>query len=200
MHRALRGGQESLAHYNGFVDTPLDHFAHCPRCAAGQPVPTVRERHAPFRCEACGFTLFFNAASAVAAILVREDGRALFIRRGTDPAQGKLGMPGGFVDPGESAEHALVREIREEVGLEVTALHYLCSHPNRYVYSGVTYTTLDLFFTGSAANPGRAVALDAVESLEWEDPLSIDLEEFAFDSAREALCAYRSRAGHRDRD
>jgi ADP-ribose pyrophosphatase YjhB (NUDIX family) len=139
----------------------------------------------------CPFTLFFNAASAVAGILVRSDGHVLFIRRAKDPAKGRLGLPGGFVDAGESAEGALIREIREEVGLDVAGLRYLSSHPNLYVYADVTYTTLDLFYTATVSDPQRAVALDAVESLVWADPLTLDLEEIAFDSMREALIRYR---------
>jgi ADP-ribose pyrophosphatase YjhB (NUDIX family) len=146
----------------------------------------------PFHCSACGFTLYFNAASAVAVIVVRDDGRALFVRRAKDPAKGKLGMPGGFVDAGESAEEALAREVREEVGLEGVTATYLCSYPNWYVYAGVTYTTLDVFFTGSVPDPDRAVALDAVDGIVWADPLTIDLEEIAFDSMRQALNRYRA--------
>ena len=170
---------------------PLSHFAHCPRCGARQPADASRESDAPFRCDSCGFTLYFNAASAVAAIIVRPDGKALFIRRAKDPAKGRLGMPGGFVDAGESAEAALAREVREEVGLEVAGLRYLSSHPNLYAYAGVTYTTVDLFYTASVMHPERAVALDAVESLVWADPLTVDLGEIAFDSMREALNRYR---------
>ena len=178
--------------YNCAVDTPLGHFAHCPRCGARESGHGGPEASGPFRCHACGFTLYFNAASAVAAIIVRDDGQALFIRRAADPAKGKLGLPGGFVDPGESAEEALTREVREEVGLEVVALRYLSSHANRYSYAGVTYTTLDLFYTASVNSPEQAAALDAVQSLAWADPLTVDLEEIAFDSMREALHRYRA--------
>jgi NAD+ diphosphatase len=170
---------------------PLTHFAHCPRCGTRRPDAERADVGGPFRCGACGFTLYFNAASAVAAILVRPDGDALFIRRAKDPGKGRLGMPGGFVDAGESAEGALTREIREEVGLEVAGLRYLSSHPNLYVYADVTYTTLDLFYTALVRDPERAVALDAVESLVWADPLTVDLEEIAFESMREALIRYR---------
>jgi mutator protein MutT len=174
------------------VDTPASHFAHCPRCGARRADGHGR-RGGPFCCDACGFTLYFNAASAVAAIIVRDDGRALFIRRAKDPARGRLGMPGGFVDPGETAEQALVREVREEVGLDLLALRYLSSHANQYAYAGVTYATLDLFYTASVAEPDRATALDAVESLVWADPRTIDLGEIAFDSMRQALHRYRAR-------
>src|SRR5690349_3840848 len=167
----------------------LRHFAYCPRCgAAAAPAEPLT---GPFRCGACGFTLFFNAAGAVAALIVRSDGCALFIRRAKDPGKGKLGLPGGFVDPGEDAETTLAREVREEVGLELTAIHYLSSHANQYLYAGVTYTTLDLFYLASARSIDGVRALDAVESVEWLDPDTVDRNEIAFDSMRAALDVYR---------
>jgi ADP-ribose pyrophosphatase YjhB (NUDIX family) len=167
----------------------LRHFAYCPGCGAS--ATPAEPLTGPFRCGACGFTLFFNAAAAVAALILRSDGYALFIRRAKDPGKGKLGLPGGFVDPGEDAETALAREVREEVGLELTALHYLSSHANRYLYAGVTYTTLDLFYLASARSPDGVRALDAVESVEWLDPETVDRNEIAFDSMRAALDVYR---------
>lgn len=166
---------------------PFRHFNACPRC--GAPGPGEASPN-PFRCSACGFVLFFNAASAVAALVVREDGRVLFIERAKDPARGRLGLPGGFVDIGETAEDALRRETREEVGLSLDAVRYLASFPNRYPYANVTYNTLDLFFTARADEPDRALPLDAVTSVHWRHPRSIDPDELAFDSMRSALRVY----------
>jgi NAD+ diphosphatase len=169
----------------------IRQLAYCGRCGApapGQPDTRV----GPFQCARCGFTLFFNAAAAVAAIIRRADGCALFVRRAKDPAKGKLGLPGGFVDPGENAEEALVREVREEVGLRVRGLRYLASFANRYLFAGVTYHTLDLFYTGEVDEPDRAVALDAVAAVEWLDPATVALEEIAFDSMRAALTRLRA--------
>lgn len=168
----------------------LRHFAYCPRCGASV-APAEPPLAGPFRCAACGFTLFFNAAGAVAALIVRSDGHVLFIRRAKDPGKGKLGLPGGFVDPGEDAETALAREVREEVGLELTALHYLSSHPNKYLYAGVTYTTLDLFYLASVIRPDGVRALDSVDSVVWLDPETVDRNQIAFDSMRAALDVYR---------
>jgi ADP-ribose pyrophosphatase YjhB (NUDIX family) len=136
---------------------------------------------------------FFNAASAVAALVVDEHGRVLFIRREREPAKGLLGMPGGFVDPGESAEDAVRREVQEEVGLELGELAYLTSFANWYPYSGVTYSTLDLFFVGSTAHPSQARALDAVEAIEWRDPKGVDEQEIAFESMRVAVRTFLAR-------
>jgi ADP-ribose pyrophosphatase YjhB (NUDIX family) len=50
-----------------------------------------------------------------------EAGRLLLIRRAQDPGRGLWSLPGGRVEPGESDEQAIVRELREETGLDVIA-------------------------------------------------------------------------------
>jgi ADP-ribose pyrophosphatase YjhB (NUDIX family) len=116
----------------------------------------------------------------------------LFIRRAKDPAAGKLGLPGGFVDFGETAEEALRREAREEVGLDLASLRYLTSVPNRYDYAGVTYHTLDLYFVALAGHNAEPRPLDAVESVCWLDPESVTDEQVAFESLRRALAMLRA--------
>lgn len=164
---------------------PIRHFHFCPRCG---------QRHAegklspPFRCGACGFTLFLSPTAATATFIRRDDGRILFIRRARDPAKGRLAPPGGFVDSGERAEDAARREVREEVGLEIAAPEFLGSFTNLYHYQDVTYPVLDLFFTARALNPSVARSLDDVESLCWLDPLhQVTADEMAFPSMQAAL-------------
>jgi len=169
---------------------PFRQFKQCPRC--GAPGPGAASLN-PFRCVACGLILYFNPASAVAAFVCRDDGRVLYTRRAKDPGKDRLGMPGGFVDIGETAEEALRREVKEEVGLDLTALEYLSSYPNQYPYAGVTYNTLDLFYVARTDDPERAASLDAVASLAWLDPSAIDPVEIAFESMRRALGDYLKR-------
>lgn len=54
---------------------------------------------------------------AVGAIVVL-DGSLLLVRRGRGPAAGEWSVPGGRVEPGELLAEAVVRELREETGLE----------------------------------------------------------------------------------
>lgn len=171
---------------------PGEWFSFCPRCGAAATAPPAGRA---FQCAACGFRLYFNAASAAAVLLLDTNGRALFLRRARDPGRGKFGLPGGFADPGESAEETVRREVREEVGLEVGALEYLCSFPNRYPYAGVVYPVLDLFFVGHLAEASGTVTTQADEVADavWMDPATVDPDEIAFPSMRAAVRRYLAR-------
>ncbi len=163
---------------------PATFFQHCPRC--GFRAAETRSA-GPFHCDNCDFQYYFNPAIAAAAFVLREDGAALFIRRSKEPAKGKLALPGGFIDAGETAEDAVRREVREEVDLELDELRYFTSHPNQYSYRGVVYPVLDLFFVARTKHPHRAQALDGVEGFEWIQPADVDLGEIAFPSIQKAL-------------
>ncbi len=164
---------------------PAELFRFCPRC--GAPRPAENAGRVPLRCAACGLVFFFNPTVAAAAWVSDPEGRVLCIRRAKEPAKGKLAVPGGFVDIGESAEQALRREVREEVGLELAGVAFLTSVPNLYEYREVTYPVVDLVFTAAAVDPAAARPLDAVAGLEWLRPADIDPAELAFPSLRESV-------------
>ncbi len=124
--------------------------------------------------------------------MLRPDGRALFIVRAKDPAKGMLGLPGGFIDVGETAEEGLCREVLEEVGLKLKEWKFLCSELNSYDYKGVTYPVVDLFFVCRVEEGAAAEALDGVESFQWLDPHSLDPATLAFPSMRRALQRFQS--------
>ncbi|WP_297514949.1 NUDIX domain-containing protein, partial [Flavobacterium sp.] len=87
-------------------------FQFCPRCASTKITETKAYRIA---CNHCGFVYYHNVAAAVAVVLRYKD-QVLFTVRQEDPDAGSLDLPGGFIDPGERAETAACREIKEELG------------------------------------------------------------------------------------
>ncbi|WCJ60057.1 NUDIX domain-containing protein [Fontisphaera persica] len=166
----------------------LPLFVHCPRCGAAgltQPEPDA------YACGQCGFHYHTNPAVGVGGLVVDNQGRLLLLRRANDPGRGKYGLPGGFVNPGESAEEALVRETREETGLEIQDLRFVCTAPNVYPYRGVTYHVLDIFFAARAAAHSQAAARAEVDSLVWLHPHELNLEDIAFLSVRRAVSLFR---------
>ncbi len=163
---------------------PIEHFHFCPKCGHSWDAPS---RQNAFACDRCGFVYYFNPALAAVAIVLNSAHEALFIRRGKEPEKGKLGFPGGFIDAGETAEQAVTREIREELGLGIQDVHYLCSQPNVYTYRSVTYSVLDTFFVAVPAEGHIFPADEEVQSFHWLSPKEVDPTEFAFSSHRVAL-------------
>lgn len=56
---------------------------------------------------------------AAGVIIFNESGQILLVRRGHSPQQGRWSVPGGHLEPGESAADAAIREALEETGLQV---------------------------------------------------------------------------------
>lgn len=166
-----------------------DLFDFCARCGERRTVGPAPGAN-PYRCGTCGFTFYFNTASAVAVFIEDGEGRVLFIRRGREPARGKLAMAGGFTDPGETAEQATRREIREELGLELAEVTYVGTWPNVYHAGGFVVHVLDIFFRARLASTDMTLDADEVSGAEWLHPAQVDPADIAFPSMRNALAAY----------
>lgn len=137
-------------------------------------------------CRSCDFKMYFNVAAATAGILSYK-GKLVALRRSRDPGRGMLDLPGGFADPGERAEDAMLREIQEELGVQQVDLRYMTSFPNRYLYGGLNYATCDLFFTGELQEEPRLNDPEENSQLVLLTADQIQLEDFAFPSIRRGL-------------
>lgn len=167
---------------------PSSFFRFCPRCGAPAAPPGLGT---PFGCAQCRFQYYFNPAIAAAAFITRADGAVLFVVRAKDPAKGKLALPGGFIDAGETVEAAVRREAREEVGVEMGALRFITSEPNQYHYREVTYPVLDFFFAADLAPGSVASCLEEVTEIAWLQPSRVCVDEIAFPSVRRAFEFWR---------
>ena len=91
-------------------------YSYCSYCGrhfhAEQPWPRT--------CPHCEQTTFINPIP-VAVLIQPVDGGVLTVRRDIEPQRGKLALPGGFVDMGESWQEAAARELYEEAGIQISA-------------------------------------------------------------------------------
>jgi NAD+ diphosphatase len=164
-------------------------FRFCPACASPR---LVSDRGRRWICPDCGFEYFHNVATA-AGIIIDANGSLLLMRRAKEPKKGLLGLPGGFVDPGERAEDGALRECREELGWAPQEIGFLASYPNIYRYHGIPYATCDLYFYSKGGGPSPAELdpdPDEVEKVLFFPADAIPWEAIAFESLKRALRKY----------
>ena len=108
----------------------------------------------------------------VAAAVVWRDGRLLLTQR---PPGGPLGLqwelPGGKIEDGESPEHALAREIREELGAHATPLEVVEVHTHDYPHG----LEVEVVFVHCEVDSYDFRPSAAVRAVRWMTPESIEL-------------------------
>ena len=102
-----------------------DTHTHCPRC--GTPTVPAPAGHLT-TCPKDGTEHFPRLDPAVIMLVIDPDDRLMLARNALWP-KGRLSVVAGFVEPGESAEHAVAREVYEETSIVVGSVRYLGSQP-----------------------------------------------------------------------
>lgn len=165
-------------------DTP---YRYCSRCGSDSfSAPSKRE----FVCVECGYRHFITPIPAACALIMDSENRLLVLRRAHEPGLGKLGLPGGVVEGGETGEDAVARETFEEVGLSlpVTAFKYFASLPNLYLFQNYVWPTIDLFYLAEVQNFESLLASpDEVSEILTPSLNDVSIMDFAFDSNAQAV-------------
>lgn len=109
----------------------------------------------------------------------KKNEKILFIRRKNEPFQGKLALPGGFVDPDETTEAAARRELLEETGVKVQKLQFIgvSSEPDRDPRSRV----ISLAYYASVPERTKATAGDDAADAVWLTAEDAVKQGLAFD-------------------
>jgi NAD+ diphosphatase len=129
----------------------------CGRC--GQPTVNAPADRAKL-CPQCGLLSFPRLSPAVIMLIQRGDDEFLLARnRGF--ADGFYSVLAGFVEPGESLEEAVAREVREEVGVEIRDIRYFGSQPWPFPHQ------LMIGFTARYAGGELALQADEIVEAAW---------------------------------
>ena len=170
---------------------PLRH-AHrfCPRCSTPMTERLDNGRVRPV-CPACGYVQYLNPSPAGAAILFRE-GMLCLVQRKFPPKAGQWTLPAGFQEYDEEIEECVVREVREETGLEVRldglfAVHTGVLPPDHPVLL-VVYRAVELGGSLCAGDDAASVGFYGLDDLPGE---------VAFASHRKVIAALRDERDRR---
>lgn len=156
---------------------------HCgQRLTTAVPEGDARRR---LVCLDCGFIHYINPRPVSGALPVRADGSVLLLRRAIEPSLGLWVFPGGYMDVGETAEEAAIRETMEEVNLEVGGLSLLGVFTR--VEPGVVVITYEAVASGEAS-PGPEAA-----EVRWFRTDEIPWDELAFETTEQALRTWIAR-------
>ena len=122
---------------------------HCGHSLADPP---------PTCCPACNEPHWLNPKPSASALVI-HDNAVLLVERANKPWRGAWDIPGGFCDPAEHPETTAIREVREEVGLDITITGFLGIwmdvYPDR---QGATRerpieSTLNIYYMARATHP-----------------------------------------------
>jgi len=160
------------------------HATHpfCPRCGA-RTTPELAGWTR--RCEREGSEHYPRTDPAVIMAVVDDDGR-LLLGRGAQWPEGRFSVLAGFVEPGESLEAAVAREVDEEVGVKVTDVTYLGNQPWPFPSSDMigfsaralgTELTLDPAEIAEARWVTREAYVEALRTGELRTPSGISIAQ-----------------------
>jgi NAD+ diphosphatase len=154
-HFALAGRALQLLQWD------RDH-QFCGRCGT-RTAPQAEERVR--RCPACKLSAYPRVAPAVMALIRR--GRELLLGRSPHFPAGMYSALAGFVEPGETLEQCVRREVYEEVGVELAELRYFASQPWPFPHS------LMIAFVCEWAGGGIRPQDGEIEAADWFDVLQL---------------------------
>jgi NAD+ diphosphatase len=161
---------EGLRHLYGLLDEDLFWVAaravqivdwdrthqFCGQCGTELRTKTTERAK---ECSQCGLLHFPRLAPAI--IVLVEHGRELLLARSRHFPSNMYSVLAGFVEPGESLEEAVVREIKEEVGLDIKDIRYFGSQPWPFPHS------LMIGFTATYAGGEISLEDSEIEDAGW---------------------------------
>jgi NAD+ diphosphatase len=129
----------------------------CGRCGNSME---VREYERAKFCPSCGLTRYPRISPAIIVAVVKDGNKLMMARNHRYPA-GWYSVLAGFVEPGETLEDTVAREVREEVGIEVSDISYFGSQPWPFPDS------LMVAFTAAYAGGDIVIEEEELEDARW---------------------------------
>lgn len=158
--------------------------SHSPHFRRATPPGDTIERDV---CAQCGFVHYVNP-KIVAGAIVRYAGKILLCRRAIEPRRGYWTLPAGYMEIGETAEQAAMREAREEANADISIDRLFA------VYSIPRISQVQIMYLATSQNGHASPGIESLEAnfADWQD---IPWADLAFPSVHWALEQYRTVEG-----
>ena len=158
---------------------------YCGCCAT----PMKQSQHERVkRCPACGLRQYPRLSPAVIMLVSR--GSEVLLARAPRFREGMYSVLAGFVEPGESLEETVAREVREEVGIEIKDIRYFGSQPWPFPNS------LMIGFTARYASGDIVIDPNEIETADWFTKESLPPVPGKLSIARKLIDWFMDREGH----
>lgn len=146
-----------VAQAKGLLHWHATH-GHCAKCGAKTEMADLGYRR---HCDGCGADHFPRTDPVV--IMAVTSGRKILLGRQKSWAPGSYSTLAGFMEPGETMEAAVAREVKEETGIDVASVRYVTTQPWPFPSS------LMIGVTAKAASETLTIDEDELETARWFD-------------------------------
>ncbi|MFC1663032.1 NUDIX domain-containing protein [Patescibacteria group bacterium] len=153
---------------------PLEFYKHCPRCGGELTVKPHHEEKAKLICQKCGFVFHQHPTAAVFALITNNQDELLLVKRRFPPHKNSWDVPGGFIEIGEEAEKAVIREIKEEINVVFRPAKILGTYHDWYEHKGLYYSVINIGFVGDIS--GLPNAGSDASAVDWHSLSKLPLE------------------------
>jgi len=143
-------------------------FNYCPKC--GQSYNNKINQY-EYKCVFCEFIFYNNPKPVVNGIILKPDDNAfLLIQRAKEPFKNYWGLPGGFISYEEDPKAALLRELKEELGIETRIRKILGTFNEIYLNKGKKneiYSTITIVYLTQLSNKPKMIFSEEVKQAEF---------------------------------
>lgn len=160
-------------------------YSFCPNCGSDALKKINQQQQ---HCQKCKKNHYFNQRPCIGAFII-ENNNILLARRNMDPYNGWWDIPGGFMNIDETPQQAIIREVKEEIGLDITVTRLINFYPDVYDYKNVFIPTLNMYFLCTIKDNKEIKLSEEMKDFKWF-PLKELPSNIAFKNAREAFKDY----------
>lgn len=164
---------------------PKKAYKFCPKCG-GKFTP---QKNNLLKCGQCLFHFYINPMPTNGVIIENDRSEILLVKRAFPPQKGCWDVPGGFIQPRESFAYSVMRELKEELNVDVKINRVIGVYTDTYLYEGVINDILCIMVSAVIIK-GDLRPGDDAETYEFFPKQTILKQQIAFEGVRKSLKDY----------